>query len=71
MKPGSILWLITILSFIFGLQQAFITYKILTDDSGDATGPPAVTSAVFSAMFATVSFSITLICLLIRGYQVI
>jgi len=68
MKPGFFLWLVTILSFIWGVTFSFIAYYAAVDSgSSDKDIIPAIGADLWSIM----GFVVCGICLIIRGFQVL
>ena len=68
MKPGFVLWLITFLSFVWGISFGFIAYNAAADTT--KTGK-AVVPAVAAELFSSFGLAVCAICLLIRFSQVI
>ena len=66
MKPGFFLWLVTILSFIWGVAFSFIAYITATDTS-DKGLIPSFGAEIWSFM----GFVVCAISLIIRGFEVI
>ncbi len=67
MKPGFFLWLVTILSFIWGVAFSFIAYTAASCLASTAARLPSFGAEIWSFM----GFVVCAISLIIRGFEVI
>ena len=68
MKSGFILWLITILSFAWGVGFGVLGFKAAAENSSKKI---TVFSAIAAEYWSIIGFIICGICLIIRGIQVV
>jgi len=68
MKSGFFLWLVTILSFVWGVGFGVLGYKAAAESGSSGK---AIIPAIAAETWSIMGFVVCCICLIIRGFQVL